>query len=304
MKKIATKTISLVSIISILLNTTVFAVETSKEELLSTPSEIYTYEQFETAISQAEEEIHQQYYDALEDALDNNNIVNYNQLAHAMAIERSLAVEDVLREFGFEKITNGTNITPMSSSNDLSWTAEDAYYNPSEDIYVYTVDWEFAWAKWDELYDIPDLVGVSMTNPDDYYILKAYAKTWDSTGKESGYVDEYGNGASDSKISKRAEDAEGVIYDVIDMASYLSAPHCTASQGRITLVVKQKVGTTGTPQNKFIASYEHNYKEGTLEIGAEVESAGFSSITGLLKVSYKIENKNWLRASGGKVIGA
>ena len=168
--------------------------------------------------------------------------------------------------------------------------------------YIYTVDWEFAWATWDEYYDIPDLFGASISNTDDYYILKAYAKTWASSGKESGYVDEFGNSASDSKITKRFEDAEGVIYDVVDMAGYLSAPHCTASQGRITLIVKQKAGTSGTPQNKFIASYEHNYKEMSLQINAEVKNVGFA-LTGVLSVTYKIENKNWLRASGGAIIG-
>lgn len=137
MKKMFMKIISLLTIISVLSSTTVFAAETPKNELFNTPLGMHTYKELEVAISQAEEGIHQQYYSVLEDALDNNDKIKYDQLAHTMATERNLAVEAVLEEFGFEKITKTSTIAPMSTGNDLSWTAEDAYYSSSDDLYIY-----------------------------------------------------------------------------------------------------------------------------------------------------------------------
>lgn len=88
-----------------------------------------------------------------------------------------------------------------------------------------------------------------------------------------------------------------------DEASYLAAPRCYAHQGRITLVVRQKASSTGTPANKFIASYEHNYMDIGIGFNAKINSLGFSSLTGAISVNYARVNKHWLQSSGGRVIG-
>ncbi len=279
------------------------AVESSNRNILVTPHGSTTYSALENAVSAAELKINSEYYDALSLALQTGDTRLHSELSATMASRRRDAVTDIYSAYGFERVSQCETPVPTPASSDLTFTAEDVYYSTADKMYIYTVDWSWEWASWDEYWDIEDLAGVSMTNTNDYYILKSYAKTWHSNGEQSGYVDEFGNhDPSDSKITKRYEDASGVIYNVTDMAAYLSAPRATAHQGRITIMVKQKASSSGTPVNKFIASYEHNFKEFKLSFDAKINSVGFA-LNGAISIGYEKINSRWLRASGGAIIG-
>ena len=98
--------------------------------------------------------------------------------------------------------------------------SETLYFNSSASSYIYTVDWEWEFGAWDDMYDIDDIAGAAITNSDDYYINRSFAKTWDNGGNLTGYVDDTGNHTpSNSKITKRFEDAQGVAFNVTDRLS-------------------------------------------------------------------------------------
>lgn len=275
-----------------------------KDEYVITPYGISTYESIEQAVNAAEESINKKYSEGLNAALTAEDEYLYARLYNQMYNERQAAVLEVYSGYGFVAISDNPDVVaPLSSSSDLTFS-ETLYLSSTGSTYIYTVDWAWAYASWDELYDIDDIAGVSITNSDDYYINKSFAKTWNNVGQQTGYVDDTGNHTpTDSKITKRFEDATGVAYNVTDMANYLGAPKATAHEGRITMHIKKKSGVTGTPECKIIASYEHNYKTVAIEANAKVENVGFS-ISGALSVTYVRLNKNWLRASGGKIINA
>ena len=275
-----------------------------KDEYLSTPYGVSTYDRIEQDVCAVEESVNRRYAEKLDKALAEGNEALYSNTYNQMRSERQAAVLEVYSNYGFVEIPNNSDgVAPLSASSDLTFS-ETLYFNSSASSYIYTVDWEWEFGAWDDMYDIDDIAGVAITNSDDYYINKSFAKTWNNGGGLTGYVDDTGNHTpSDSKITKRFEDAQGVAFNVTDTTNFNSAPKAAAHEGRITIHVKKKSGVSGTPECKIIGSYEHNYKTFALYVTAEVESVGFD-LSGKLSVSYATVNKRWLRASGGKVIDA
>ena len=143
-----------------------------------------------------------------------------------------------------------------------------------------------------------------MTNSNQYTIYKSFAKTFTNYGVESCYVDDRGNSHPSKSIyndciSKRTESPKnGVLYNVKD--GPIPNVCMPAEAGRITVYVIKNNGVTGTPTNKMIASYAHNWKEYTINFQAKIRAAGFD-VSGLLTVTYENSNKTWERASGGRL---
>gem|GEM_PF-7135515 len=57
---------------------------------------------------------------------------------------------------------------------------------------------------------------------------------------------------------------------------------------------------TGTPTNKIITTYNHNYKKGGFDASTQISIAKFTEAT--LSISYSKVNVQWLTSSGGKTI--
>ena len=269
------------------------------------PSDEERYSSIEAAVSAAENKVFSLYQNDLQDALKNGTMDEYYSLLATADIERHQAVDQVYSSFGFEKIYEASPPDTKSTSSVLSWTSETCYYDSTYQEYVYSVDWEWEYGQWDDLSDIEDIAGVYMTNSNDYYIAASFAKTWGNGNNQTGYVDNTGNHTpSNSYITKRAETADGVLFNVNDYVLLEGVPVAPTHKGRMTIMVKLKSGVSGTPQNKIISSYEHNYKYAAINLGATISSVGFNSITGNVSVSYNRVNGRWLRASGGYIIGS
>ncbi len=220
--------------------------------------------------------------------------------------EASLNEREILLKYGFKPVSRNedseNSINPSSVSADMTFSEEPIYYDSSAGLYRYTSDWLWREFSWDELADINDLVGVGITKPGDYLIYSSFAKTWDNLGNQTGYVDNSGNHTpSNSYITKRFEDNNGVCFNVNDTPSVNGQVGITryhTHKGRVTVYLK-KLGSTTT---KVIMSYNHNYKIGSLQPAAKISNVGFTSLSGLLSVTYQTVNKEWQRSAGGKII--
>ncbi len=218
--------------------------------------------------------------------------------------ERNNVNKEILEKYGYYQndSTEVTSVIPKSAASDLRFSETPVTRNASTGVYRYTVDWTFK--SQDSLWDTYDIAGVGMTNSRQYTIYKSFAKTFTNYGTESCYVDDKGNSqapraAFKDCISKRAESpSNGVLYNVKD--GPMPNVCMPAESGRITVYVIKNKGVSGTPTNKLIASYAHNYKYITFNFQAKISNVGFNSSSGVLSVTYERCNGAWERASGGK----
>ena len=133
-------------------------------------------------------------------------------------------------------------------------------------------------------------------------IYSSFGKTWDNLENETGYVDNSGNHTpSNSYITKRFEDNNGVCFNVNDtpwVNGQVGITRYHTHKGRVTVYLK-KLGSSST---KVIMSYNHNYKNYTFSAAAKISNVGFTSLSGVLSVTYQTVNKEWQRSAGGKII--
>lgn len=274
------------------------------DDFFVTPQGVITsYDDLESAACAAEELVNAQYKDALAAAIENGDDITARNLRVTMRNERQEAVLDIYSQYGFEKIDSGLSISPMATEpTDVNFD-EDVYFNSSSSSYIYTCDWYWSGLRNDNEYDTYDIAGVGIDNSSDYYISRAFAKTWDNGGNQTGYVDDTGYSESNSYISKRSEDNNGIAFNVKDEVRAVSAVIVYAFEGRMTIHIKKRSGVSGIPECKLIGSYEHNYKTSAWNSSAKIESVGFS-VTGALSVSYSKVNNRWQTAGGGVIISA
>lgn len=220
--------------------------------------------------------------------------------------EANLKQREILLKYGFKPVENNeirnNSIDPLSVSTDMTFSEQDIYFDASTGLYRYTSDWLWKEFAWDEQADINDLVGVGITKPGDYLIYSSFGKTWDNLGNETGYVDNSGNHTpSNSYITKRFEDNNGVCFNVNDTPSVngqVGIIRYHTHKGRVTVYLK-KLGSSST---KVIMSYNHNYKKYAFSAAAKISNVGFTSLSGVLSVTYQTVNKEWQRSAGGKII--
>lgn len=209
---------------------------------------------------------------------------------------------EIASKYGYILIDDSqANADTRSVASDLEWASEVVMYHPNSNSYRYTVDWDLH--ATDSLYDTYDIAGVGITNPDNFDFAGTYGKTFSIYG-ESCYVDSNGNssGSQPDTMSKRSEDRNGVAFNINDK-SHMYDGFLMCSSGRITVYVKKTPSSSGTQRNKFIASYNHNYKVRNWNPTAIISFVGFS-VDATLQVTYTTENKVWQRASGGRSIVA
>lgn len=308
MKKILAVVLAMILSFSMMVE--VFATEEMTEPISQsdaffvTPQGVITsYDDLETAVCAAEEMVNAQYKDALAAAIQRGDDVAARNLRATMRTERHEAVSNVYAQYGFEKTDSGLSVSPMDTEpTDVNFN-EDVYFNSPSSSYIYTCDWYWSGLRNDNEYDTYDIAGVGLDNSDDYYISRAFAKTWDNGGNQTGYVDDTGYSEPDSYISKRSESANGIAFNVKDEVKAVSTVLVFAFEGRMTIHVKKRSGVSGIPECKLIGSYEHNYKTSVFSFSAKIESVGFST-TGSLSVSYSRVNKHWLTAGGGAIISS
>lgn len=232
------------------------------------------------------------------------NTIKINQFRQQMDAERSTAEKAILEKYGFSPCDSSQNTVLLweSTPTDFSFPAEDVTYDSGSKTYRYTVDWKFL--RQDQLWDTYDIAGVGMSNATSYYIVKSFAKTFSNYGAQTCYVDDKANATPAKNIyrgvlSKRSEKNNGVAYSVRDGA--IPNVCIPAETGKITIYVAKKTGVSGTPQNKIIFSYEHNYKKYSANKSAVISLVGFD-LNGKLAVSYSQKDCNWSTASGGSII--
>lgn len=252
----------------------------------------------EKELDKTENQINEKYKNMLKNASD----VEKHKLEQQKLNELEESKIKILNSYGFKIVEQNEGMSPMSLSSDIDWTSEALTYNTSTGIYRYQIDWTFNGG--DTYYDIEDVVGVGITNPDSYYIYSSFAKTWDIAGVQTGYVDEYGNDSREgsllaSRVTKRFEDKNGVAFNIYDVFEDDYSIFATA-KGRITIYIGKNNGVIGTPTNKIITTYNHNYKTLAINASAQISVAKFTEAT--LSISYSKVNKQWLTSSGGKII--
>lgn len=269
----------------------------------------------EAEIQKANLEIEEKYRDEIDYFIRNAENISVTSVSQADAAriaqtkqrmnkERIEAEQDILKKYGYlECETQGETAVAASVPGDISFYEDTPTYNSTTQTYRYTVDWTFL--NQDRLWDTYDIAGVGMTNPSDYYITKSYAKTFSNYGNQTCYVNDLGNTETDQEIfrgclSKRAESQDdGVAFNVQD--GTIPNVCIPAESGRITVYVKKKSSVTGSPENKMLCTYQHNYKTNSLQTGAQISFVDFA-LSGQLTVSYSHVNGSWNRASGGKFL--
>ncbi len=263
------------------------------------------FDEIEAAVSKAENTVMSKYSEDLTRALNNRDMATHERILNQAIEERRKAADKVYERYGIVTLASEDEpeIQPRSLSSDMVWQNESIRYDSASNAIFYTVEWKWL-TNGDTNWDIEDIAGVSISNPNAYYIDKSFAKTWANSGGQTGYVDDSGNHTpTGSYITKRSETATGVMFNVND---YKHAPNQLffTRTGRMTLVVRKKSNVSGTPYVKFIASYEHNFKNFSWDVGAKISSDGWNPATGVISITYSHVNARWLRASGGKSYGS
>lgn len=209
---------------------------------------------------------------------------------------------------------SGSTVTPASTSDKLVLTDDELLYNSSTGLYQFSSNFNFVdLSGWDQLGDIEDIASVRANNPISIY--SSYAKTYEVEGTygggyynqvgysetESGF-DNNGSFSSGSRVTKRFENSNGVVWNIRDEGGdtwapdkyYFSEWHYT-DHGRATVYI-DKAKSSAT--NKIFLDYEHNWKTYVVQF-----SAAFSTVTltgPTLNVSYSAVNSHYQRTSSGK----
>lgn len=232
------------------------------------------------------------------------NAVEINQVKQQMDAERSAAENAILERYGFAPCVSSEGAVEVleSTPTDFSFPSEGVTYDSGSKTYRYTVEWKFL--RQDQLWDTYDIAGVGMSNTNSYYIVKSFAKTFSNYGAQTCYVDDKANATPAKNIyrgvlSKRSEKNNGVAYSVRDGA--IPNVCIPAETGKITVYIAKKSGVSGTPENKILFSYEHNYRKYVSDPSAEISLVNFT-LSGELAISYSQKSRNWPTVSGGATI--
>ncbi|MDQ6419633.1 hypothetical protein RB620_09335 [Paenibacillus sp. LHD-117] len=143
------------------------------------------------------------------------------------------------------------------------------------------------------------MAALRLSNASGWLITKSYAKTWDNYGVETGYVDEFGqHSPSDSLVTKRFEDAGGVVFNVIDSWYAAHLPVYETYKGRCSMYFKKTSPTAST--TKAFLDFHHNWKTYVWNASAEFSNIGLTGVSYQLTVTYSAANKNFQRSSGGR----
>lgn len=209
---------------------------------------------------------------------------------------------------------SGLTLTPASTSDKLVLSDDALLYNSSTGLYQFSSNFNFIDIDgWDQYGDIYDIMSVRANNPISIY--SSYAKTYEVKGTygggyynqidysetETGY-DNNGTVASGSRVTKRFENGNGVVWNINDGGGDTWAPdnyvwsewHST-DYGRATVYI-DKARSSAT--NKIFLDYEHNWKTYSVSGSATFNTV---SLTGpSLSVSYNKVNSHYLRTSTGK----
>ncbi len=166
----------------------------------------------EALINKIENEVYSKYTDKLEELLSEEKYAAYNQLSLSALQEKNAAVVDALAEFGATDTTVTINQgRERSTSTQLTFSETISTIG---DLRFYSCDWVFT-APYDKQCDINDIAATRITDSENYYINSSYAKTWTGGGTQTGYVDNTGNhDPTDSPVTKRYEDATGVMFNI------------------------------------------------------------------------------------------
>ena len=271
----------------------------ASSDIVKETRETCTAESIEAIINEVENEVYSQYTQQLDSLLATEDYESYNQLSELVLHEKNEAIVEALSEFG--AINTSVTITKdllRSTSNQMTFSETISTVG---DLRFYSCDWTFS-PPYDSLCDINDIAAARITDSSNYYINSTFAKTWTGGGTQTGYVDDSGNHTPlNSPITKRYEDATGVLFNVDDTVVEVSTIFMPAAKGRISMYIGKKSGVSGFPECKMLTDYHHNYKVYIWDVNATISNVGLTGVSGQLTVTYSSVNKYWQRSSGGKL---
>ncbi len=200
-------------------------------------------------------------------------------------------VDSYMNSVGFTKVGDGSEVSIESAPSDLA-VNDYLYYNSTTRQYNFDGYWDFS--VWDFLVDTIDIASVRMNN-DTYPVVKSYAYSYDQSGTQTGY-DNNGSPSTGSKVTKRFENKNGVVYNIQDSTQSTSGgPIYKTDHGRLSMYF-----TKGTGSNKVFLDFEHNYKSYDWQTTASINGITLNGIG--LSVTYSKVNNSYLRTSTGETI--
>lgn len=205
------------------------------------------------------------------------------KLEHTMWMKMQEKISENMKKNGFEVVEQNQDINnqiePLSVSSNMS-LVDDLYYNEKYGYFVFTGYWNWANGTYDSLSGAEDIAAFRALNAPSEIVsssIRAY--------------DQYGTNHN-NYVSKRDEDKNGVIFNVVDKYSGALSFYPT-DNGRITVSVKE-----AGAYNKYFLDYEHNYKRYTWS--GSFTLAGAKLTGSSLTVNYSGAPSSWQRTSNGK----
>jgi hypothetical protein len=230
----------------------------------------------------------------------------HEELSDRLYIEMLGNMETYLEEMGYYKVGYEVDecgniiedrFDPLSISSDITVT-QHAYANPgnpNQFYYYNTWRWKNL-IPYDSLWDTYDILSAQIRYDNGWRWTEMTVSTYDNWGNRTGRTD--GNTHTGNGVTLRNDFWNGKAYNIYDLSTWSQADVQTYKTKEMLLDGWIQAGSTSSNQVK--SNFEHNWKESSLNLSANISQVSLSGFA--LNVSYSRVNKSWQRGSNALVI--